>query len=712
MHCVSGAAKPKIDIYSCLEEDDDSMDCCRLTIPDDFDIYASARLLEKGDVPMSRAEIRAIRASKKNKTSTRELISVRELMELQQNAAPEGDAELKCSSGSQGSIKSPLASVRGLLDEAKQLLENSSPISEWPLESPEPASLHEKLEKDAPKGSENTMPKIAQTILKDFQAESSDDSTPQTPPWLFLKKPSRQYTARKRVNRTVSAEANSEVDYSASQSLCDEDIDLNASFMIQKNMADLSGLFESQLQPQQIDWELDDATFEQGPQSGDEPPTLSDQSSDSDQSETVRSGTCAHGGFLSEDDDIFSRIATPRITSATKATKRNRDSTISDFAEVAVSTPSTTSKLATKGTSLHPKRLRFELDHNAAVSAPSIEDFAGGFKSARGANVSGSAPKIGKTANIFDEIMADFEGLPFVGVPECSSFAGFQSASKVTVKSPTEENMSPNRFEAPRPIDAPVEPSTSTGFRTAHTAPIGLPSMEELANPTLGMASTSAGFFTARGQRVQQPNSAAVKKSLKLFDFEQDDAGFDLGITPKKHVKWKDDLDASGPSNASVFGGFKTAVGTSINVSADTFKKYAALFEEEINEDWHDRCDGDTSTVTVSPFHKPTQAKFITSTPNVAAKVLLDDSCDDFLKHLDDQVLTEMFSSPMHQKAVRPGKVNYIGFSPSMVPAHVKIGRKEALERQQANCLRKNSIRMQSGAMFKQKSAAKRTALK
>lgn len=779
MASISGVDSVKNLIY--LDDDDESEPGLgRLIIPADYDIYKSAKIMEMGNVPLTQSEINAIRASQKIRVKTQEPISVRQYMEMEQHVGTNVSASSSKSpfeSKMPGNCETQFSSVCNLLDEAHQLIENDFQFSEWPTE-------HDQTE--------NKMPESVRAILEDFDVESSDLETPKTPPRLLLKKPNRKYSRRNRMlnatepvkvtvsvissTKSLGAMTSEEAGADADDSASDEEIDLNASFMIQKNIADLSGLFESQLQPQKIELELNDIVFEQGSQSGDEPLSLSGQSSESDECETARNQTNV-ASLLSEDEDYFYDYATPRIPSAIKATKRNRETMISEFAQPTVSTPST-SKAVNKGTSLYPKRLRFECDQNPVLMGESLPTtgFAGGFKTALGTGI--PAQKMKKSATIFDEILADFDGLPNVEESDFSSFGGFKSALKVNVDLLTIDDPTSNGFRTANLTSAPSSstgfgtariaapssvpstspefrsahiagpmpaPSTSNGFRTAlisaptsvQSTSTGLktacrandafPPIDELAMLVPGIPSTSAGFKTGRGTEIQLPTDTAMKKTLKLFDFGQD--GFDP--VPRKHIKWKDEFDAFDMSNVSAIEKPTTAIDTSINVSGDTFKKYAALFEEEINEGLLGQCEGDTSAVNrsmnfaaASPLHKSIPMKFLTSTPNVATeKPSLDDSSIGFLNQLDEQEFDEMFttqlqkpSNPELQRTCLADRLNQSivdsEFNPSIVPQNVIIQRKEALVRQQTNCLRKNNIRPQPGALCKKKSEGNKMVLK
>lgn len=714
MDYISGGSSSKIDIY--LDDDTDFEPSYRQsTVPVEYDIYESARILEQGDVPLSQDEIRTRKAAQEKWIDTKELISVRKLMELEQKAAASGSAsnsKYQLETQMSGISESQFTSVSNLLDEAHLLIENEFQFSEWPLEPG-------KTVKCDPKATSKISESV-KAILIDFETESDDDRTPKTPSRLFLRKPNRKYTrsARKCFKATALTDAKIiEADADVSDSICDEDIDLNASFMIQKNMADLSVIFESQLQPHKIDLELNDIVFEQGSQSGDEPLLLSGQSSDSDECETARNDTNGASLMLSEDDDIFFDVTTPGIPSTVKRAKRNRESMHCEFAQPTASTPST-SKPVNKGTSLHPKRLRFECDQNPVPSAevlPTI-GFAGGFKTARGTGVGISAQKMKNSVKIFDEIMAEFNELPpMVDAPKCSSLAGFKTANltpQVIKESLESAPSTSNGFRTARRADPTSEPSTSTGFKTAHKDGIDLP--------------TLVRFQTSRGSNVQDQTDMDMKNSMKLFEFEQD-----FEAISKKHVKWQDEFDAPTSSNANAFGGFTTAVGASINVSTNTYSKYAALFEEEINVDLIGHCDEETSianrsmnAVATSPSNTFNPANLITSTPNLAAaKIVSDQSSLDFLEQLDEQEFDKMFSMQTQRppnseigrtclrdrfnQSIVEGEIN-----PSMVSAQVKIERKEALVRQQVNCLRKNNIRPRPGALRKQKMGGNKMALK
>lgn len=625
-----------------------------------------------------------------------------------------------------GISETQFSSVCNLLDEAHLLVENDFQFSQWPTDHHQPANRAPNLATD--------LSEIAQAILDDFDTDLEDDSRPISPPRLILKKPNRTYT---RITRKLSTATTAAVDADedANDSVFGEDIDLNSSFMILKNIADLSVIFESQLQPQKIELELDDIVFEQGSQSGDEPMPSSDASSDSDESaETIKNADIDYA-MLSDDDSYILEVKTPRMPSTIKRVKRNHESMSTECVRPPASTPST-SKIVNKAPSLHPKRLRFESDRDAAPRAEAMPPlgFVGGFQTARGADVGISVAKMKNSAKIFDEILADFDGLPLMdesvgSVPGFSSLTGFKTAHKTVENPPLAVPSTSNGSRVARPADVMSGPSSSYEFKTPNKIGKG---STRIGQPE---ASTSAGFKTARGHGIQGPSDAALKKSMKLFESEQEEVSAIAGAPPEKHVKWQDELNVPGKANVSGFGGFTTAVGTSINVSADTFKRYEALFEEEINEDLLAQCEADTSVadsicdggIAASPFNKFIPTKFATSTPNVAAtKVVLDQSSINFLDQLDLQQCDEMFTDfPVPTQRPKPSersrtclsdRLRLIDaedeFNPSMVSAQVKRGRKEALVRQQTNCFRKNNVRPQSSALGTHKLGANRVPLR
>lgn len=726
---ISGKTSSRLNIY--LDEDLEPGNSQSI-IPKDYDIYESAKILERANVPASQDEIRAIRAAQKKINTPRELMSVRQLMGMGQNVAAgfsASSSNYQMETQIPGVSETQFTSVCHLLDEAHLLIENELQLSQW--------SCEEEQRVDCVPEAANKVPDIAQAILDDFEIESEDDSVSNTPPRLILMKPKRKYTrnARKRFIGIPSVVGPTETIDDVNDSNSDEDIDLNASLMIQKNMADLSVIFESEMQPQQIDLVLDDIVFEQGSQSGDEPLSLSGQSIEENLTNMATE-------MLSEDDDIFQDLATPRIPSTIKKTKRNREAMTDELRQPTSATPSTT-KPMNKVTLLHPKRLRFDSAQNPATNAePKAIDFGGGgFKTARGMNVGISTEKIKNSAKIFEEIMADFDGLPMLEhptdeMPGFSSAAKFEKPHRAVVNTSSIEDpfmhqpSTSNGFVTARRADPTSGASTSSGLKTANGADGSWSSIKEQFEPILGMPSTSGGFKTAGGCQIQRPSDADLKKSIKLFDFEEDNASFDFDS--KKHVRCKNDFDAPTTPNPNLF---KTAVGTSINVSSNTFKKYAALFEDDINDNLLNQCEVDTSianpisddTVAASPFNKSIQAKFITSTPNVQAmKMTKGQSNIEFLEELDDQLCEELFGEfsvqtqrPKNLELRRTCLTNRFSqsdaegeFKPSMVSEQVKSERKEALVRQQANCLRKNNVRPQTGALRKQKLKAKKMALK
>lgn len=727
MKCITGEDRSKFDIYWDGEDDDSAY--TRPTIPADYDIYESARIMEMANVPATQEEIRARRAMQSKFSNTQHMLTVRQLLESEQAEAARGGATSNvCRLETQmpGISETQFSSVCNLLDEAHLLVENDFQFSQWPTDHHQQA--------DCAPNPATALPETAQAILDDFDTDLEEDSRPTSPPRLILKKPNRTYAriTRKLTNATTTAVG---ADEDANDSVFGEDIDLNSSFMILKNIADLSVIFESQVQPQKIELELDDMVFEQGSQSGDEPAPSSDASSDSDE-ETVKAADVGYA-MLSDDDSYILEVKTPRMPSTVKRVKRNHESMSTESARPTESTPST-SKIVNKAPSLHPKRLRFESDRDQVPRAEALPPlgFTGGFQTARGTDVGISAAKIKNSAKIFDEILADFDGLPLIdesagNMPGFSSLAGFKTTHTAAENSPLAVPSTSNGFRTARPADAMSGPSTSFEFKTPGKVDKGLPRIE--AAPS--KPSTSAGFTTARGHGIQGPSDAALKKSMKLFESEQDDVSFIAGAAPEKHVKWQDELNAPVKPNAGGFGGFTTAVGTSINVSADTFKRYAALFEEEINEDLLGQCEADTSVadsicdggIAASPFNKFMPTKFATSTPNVAAKkVPLDQSSITFLDQLDLEQCDEMFTDfPVPTQRPKMSDLSRTclsdrliqtdaeaEFNPSMVAEHVKKGRKEALVRQQANCFRKNNVRPQPSALRTRKSEANRMPLK
>lgn len=729
--CFSGEANSKINIYL---YDDDNLEprYSQSIIPKDYDIYESAKILERANVPASQDEVRAIRAAQKKINAPRELISVRRLMEIERNASAGVSAfgsNYQLETQMPGVSETQFTSVCHLLDEAHLLIGNEFQFSEWPC--------GEEQSVDSFSKTGNKVPEIAQAILDDFEIESEDDSVSNTPPRLILMKPSRKYTrnARKNFVGKTSVEGPIEMIDDVNDSIDEDDIDLNASLMIQKNMADLSVIFESEMQPQKIDLELDDIVFEREAQSDDEALSLSGQSSEGNQTNVANE-------MLSEDDDIFQDIATPKIASTIKKAKRNHEAITDEHDQPTSSTPSTT-KPMNKVTLLHPKRLRFDCAQSPATKAEQKPIVFGecGFKTGRGMDVGISSEKLKKTAKIFEEIMADFDGLPMLeqptdAMPGFSSVAGFKTPHRAAVCSSSIEDpflhqpSTSNGFINARRADPTLGPSTLSGLKTVRKADGSCPKITEQCKPMPSMSSTSGGFKTARGCQIQRPTDADLRKSIKLFDFEQDNASFD--VDPKKQVGWENDFDAPSTSNLNVFS---TAVGTSINVSSTTFKKYAALFENEINDNLLNQREVDTSianaisddTVAASPVNKSIQAKFITSTPNVeAVKIAKGQSSIEFFEELDDQQCEEFFGEfssrtqpPQNLQLRRTCLTHRFSqsdtgseFNPSMVSEHVKSERKEALVRQQANCLRKNNVRPQTGALRKQKLKAKRMPLK
>lgn len=737
---ISGEATSKINIY--LDDDDDlEPGYSQSIIPKDYDIYESAKILERANVPASQDEIRAMRAAQQKINTPRELISVRQLMEMEGNAAAGVSASSSnCQLETQmpGVSDTQFNTVCHLLDEAHLLIENELQFSEWPCA--------EEQRVDSFSEAVNKVPEIAQAILDDFEIESENDSVSNSPPRLILMKPSRKYTrnARTCLIGTASVDGPVETLDDGNDSIDDEDIDLNASFMIQKNMADLSVLFESQMQPQKIDLELNDNVFEQGSQSGDERLSLSGQSSDSNGCDAEKNQTDVANEMLSEDDDIFQDFTTPTIPSTIKKEKRNHEAMTDEISQPTSSTPST-SKPMNKATSLHPKRLRFDCAQNAAPSAEQKATIGfrdGQFKTARGMDVGISADKMKKSAKIFEEIMADFDGLPMleqsaVAMPGFSSLAGFKTAHLANVSSSSiEDPFMPQPstsigFTAARKADT-SGPSTSSGFKTAREADDSQLMMQEQLKPIPAMPSTSAGFKTGRGCPIQKSTESDLRKTIKLFDFEPDNDSFDFDAAPKKHVRWENDFEFPTTSNPNAF---TTAVGTSINVSSNTFKKYAALFEEEINDNLLNQSEVNTTitnpisddTVAASPFNKLIQAKFTTSTPYVGGmKMAKGQSSVDYSVQLDDQECEQLFGEfsaktqrPQNSQLRRTCLTDRFSqpdaeseFNPSMVSQHVKSERKVALARQQANCLRKNNVRPQTGALREQKLKARRLALK
>lgn len=718
--------------------DDDDLESghTQSIIPKDYDIYESVKILEQGNVPASQEEICAKRAAQKKFSVTQELISVRQLMEMERNSAAAvvaSSSEYQLETQLPGISETQMTTVCNLADEAHLLIDNDFQLSGWLPE--------QKQKADCTTNVASEIPSIVQAILDDFDIASDDDSIPKTPPRLILKKPNRKYgrKAGKCVNTIVSWETDVAANNAVNESICDDDIDLNASFMIQKNMADLSVIFESQSQPQTINLVLDECVFERGSQSGDESVTLSGESSDECETTTTNQ-TNMVSGFLSEDDDIFIDFTTPRIPSTVKRAKRNHESMTDEFVRPKTSTPST-SKSMNKETSLHPKRLRFECDRDSMPTVESIPTigFTNGFRPSRGTSVGISAEKMKKSAKLFDEIFADFDGLPVIkesvdALPGFSSSAAFKTTNKFDEHLPTIEasfEPVPSTSTAHR-TDSLPKPFSSFEFKAASTVDVRPPRIEELATTT-PIPCTSAGFKMARGHNIQKPSGTALKKSMKLLEFEQDEFNFDSEASAKKHVRWQDEFDAPAMTNVNEFVGFKTAVGTSINVSADTFKRYAALFEEEINENLLDQCEAEISVtnsicdgfVATSPFNQTVRTKFTTSTPNVAATVIAADrSSIEFLDQMDEQEEVNLFGEfstqwPQNSELKRTCLTDRFNqsdaeceYNPAIVSEHVKNGREEALVRQQANCLRKNNIRPKPGCLRKQKSEKNKMALK
>lgn len=594
--------------------------------------------------------------------NTQELISARNFIEMERNAtqanATVPSNQYPLDTQMPDVTNSQFSNVCNLVDAAHLLIETNFQFSEWPGSAVSDVNAWQQMESVL--ASPQERPTIVQSILNDFEIETdvgdeSDDSSPNTPPILTVNKRGgyRTYTRVPHNERRVLFDAIvSDVEAHVSDRICDEDIDLNASRMIMENIANLSEFY---LQSQKIDLQMNDNVFERESNEDDEPLVLTNESTAADECggmleppTSEQRNQTNFSELLSEDEAIFLDVETPKIP---ENKKRSLGSMIVDDGQ---STPPTSKPVLNDSSALHPKRLRFEREQNQSFSIKSMPAMgvSVGFKTAGGIGLNISAAQMRKTATIFDEIMADFD--------------------------------------------------------------IDVPSIQE------SMPSTSAGFRTARGNNVQLtvPNAPMPKIN---------DVNINVNGAREKHVIWKDEMDASASTSSNAFGGFKTATGKKLNVAADTFNRYAALYKEtEIN-----RITDDDEFVPVSPYNKSVRAKFTTSTPNVSAGPAPSHQVDHFdveISEFEDafdeefRVKTQRPQNPeltrtrlsdrFNQSDVEANVKIANEFNASMVSTMVKDRRKEALMRQQANCLRKNSIRPQSGALRAQKSRKNRMALK
>lgn len=602
------------------DEDDTALERCHPIVGNQYDVYKSAKLSELCDEQLKPHEIDSLRAARKRFDCPSGTKTARELYEMESNAVPRSSVHHMQNT-----------SLDNILAEADNLL-NENPL--------EKALIRTNVINNSV---------IVQAILNDFDEELVEEprTSSKSPVRLFVKKPNRKYTRKRRKHVDVVATTQEfvDLDYNCANEFdCADDIDLNASFMIAKNFADLSQMFDAQLDEQKIEFELDDAVFERGSQSGDE--AVDDGMSVVDSMVDSRISE-----MLNEDEDIFEFVSTPKVAST--GNKRKHDSAVE---------PQSSTPMALKATNkpplLQPKRLRFEVDHNAAASVNPVPSI--GFQTARGSNVTIPVGKQKKSMSIFDDIMTEFGDIPTIGVtndavPAFSPAIAFKSAKIDTRQLPP-----------PSPV-----PSTSA----------------------------CVGFATARGTGIKPPANDTLQKMKKLFEFDANE------------------FDALPPFDTSAIGGggFTTAAGASINVSANTFQKYAALFEEEINENAFDANTSAMSslfeeTVVASPCNKPIPVQFATSTPFAGPSKIEKKSDQSEYSEFYNDAMDDYFDEIKFTQ--KPNVAVPQQFNPTMTSEHVKQGRREALVRQQANCLRKNKVRPSVGSLHQQKSTTKRIPLK
>lgn len=515
---------------------------------------------------------------------------------------------------------------------------NDIQFSEWILPPQSNRVQMEKLE--SPKAAS-----VVESILTDFQLQSFEDNCrDNSPPILLVKKEKvRKMYTRKRNDCNIIENYPKISDERQENYEKDIDLDQNISEDVDIDLsssklivANLHNLSAFFTQSETISFDLEQNIISQ---------EESIESDDHEEQQPIVNEFCHNEKhLLNEDEDIFADIKSPHGFQILRSQKRKISPLVTkDNLPI---TPVVT-KMSKSITFLQPKKLKFDAD---LFGEPKADN------SIPSSSFATPEAKRKKSAGIFDDIFDEFKDMGNE-IDETNNFTRFKTANSKAI------------------VITPNIPKKSVKWSD---------SIESLSMPKNGLN----GFKTAAGNRLIMPEKS-FRNAAGIFDDIMDEFKLDniydgndefndfkmstLGFSKASHSRMESDIEMG---NSKHFSNDDSALESPINPMRVKF-----------------------ATSTPNPSRNSALMKSITITPIARTKNVtnIDQECLEFLRGIEDNSYNELFSD-FPTKSQQSGELEE---KPSLgVSEIIKVRRREALARQQADCLRKSEVRLHSGYLY------------